>query len=88
MNWDDWVPAGEPRTSDDRLRGYRYGQHNGVYGPMVPLHLQMERAMDRWKKQMEAAYLYPNPIIVHPEIFKRWVSEGWITEDGNWKWPR
>lgn len=68
----------QPRASDEQLRGYRIGEHNGPYGPMLPLHLAVERAQARlWKP------LPRDPTIVHPGVFAEWVELGLIDEHGN-----
>lgn len=82
---DTWLPA--PRATADQLTGFRIGGNNGVYGPQLPPQMLMERFTKAFNAFMERKRLNPDPIIVHPAIFQRWVDEGWITADGQWKMP-
>lgn len=70
--------------TDERLRGYRIGEHNGPYGPMLPLEMRMRRATARLRQMHDTP---PQNMVVHPAVFQRWVDQGLIWPNGLWRRP-
>jgi hypothetical protein len=76
---------GVERTSDNKLQGLRLGRRDGM-----SLEAAIKAFHDYYNALQLRRQLNPEPIVLHPEVFNHWVSEGWITADGqvNHNWDK
>lgn len=73
-DWTTWLPEGRWLDSDPPV----------YYGCAIPLQLRLERALKNMQERANYSRMHPEPIIVHPAVWQRWIDEGIIDKEGNW----